>query len=527
MLKMTTIIASLAAASGLALAVEPNVAAPLPLPADAASKTSLTIYSSAQPGAINPDLYRPVPGQPQYGYNQRPPVPGYAVIRSDRTIELAANRQTIKFDDVAAYLDPTTVSFTSLTDPAGTSVLEQNYQFDLVSGEKLLQRFLDKNITVSATRGTQSTQFTGTLLSSGNGQLILREDKTGEIRLVNGVTDIALPKLPDGLITKPTLIWDVSAAKAGPHNVRVAYQTEGITWWADYNLVYTEGENANKGLLDINAWVSILNQSGATYPHATLKLIAGDVHRAPRPQNYAVRTMEAMSDARGGAPDAGFQEKSFFEYHLYTLGRPATIPDNSTKQIELFPGAHNVPCDKIIVYDGAGANIWFDPYNPMLDQGYGVQSNKDVNVYLRFKNDKASGMGMPLPAGRLRVSKVDSADGSLEFIGEDVNRHTPKDEEVLVKLGNAFDVVGERIQADFKIDTNRKTIDETIEIRLRNRKDAPLTVIAQEHMYRWTGWEITKSTIDPKKLDARLVHFPVTLKAGEEAIVRYTVRYKW
>lgn len=490
----------------------------------AETKTGLTIYSSAQPGAISPDLYRPVPGQVGSRFGLGAPIPGYAVVRTDRRIELGAKRQAVRFDDVAAYIDPTTVSFASLTAPDATRVLEQNYQFDLVSTDKLLTRFLGQDIGAVVIRGNTAETTSGTLLSSGAGQLVLQQPDGG-IKVVNQYAELNLPTLPDGLLTKPTLIWDIATDKPGPHDVRVSYQTEGITWWADYNLIFTEGKDANSGVLDVGAWVSILNQSGATFPEATLKLVAGDVHRAPKPETYGARSY-AVSEAMAQRDD-GFAEKSFFEYHLYTLGRPATIPENSTKQIELFPAARGVPCEKVLVYDALGGDMWFDPYNPMMDQGFGVQSRKDVLVYLRFKNDKESGMGMPLPAGRIRVSKADPADRSLEFIGEDVLRHTPRDETVLVKMGNAFDVVGERIQADFRLDTSRKTIDETIQIKVRNRKTEPVTVIVQERMHRWSTWEITKSTIEPKKLDARLVQFPMTLKAGEEGTLRYTVRYTW
>ncbi len=168
-----------------------------------------------------------------------------------------------------------------------------------------------------------------------------------------------------------------------------------------------------------------------------------------------------------------------------------------------------------------------DPSAPMMDASYGTQSKKDVNVYLKFINDKASGMGVPLPAGRIRVSRLDSADGAVEFIGEDVIRHTPRDEQVLIKMGNAFDVVGERVQVDYRLDTGRKTLEETVEVKVRNRKEESVEVIVQERLYRWATWEIRNATVEPVKVDARMVHFPLTLKPGEEGVVRYTVQYKW
>jgi hypothetical protein len=415
------------------------------------------------------------------------------------------------------------VTFTSLTDPAGTQVVEQNYEFDLVNADKLMQRYLDRTITVEQNRGDNITTFTGTLTSTAGG--VILKDANGGVQIINGYSNVRFPELPGGLITKPTLVWDVSADKGGAHRTRVTYQTGGMTWWADYNVIFAEGKNANSGVLDLGAWVSIINQSGGAYPDAKLKLIAGDVHRAAQPA-------EAMADGRFMAKAArqearGFEEKAFFEYHLYTLGHPTTLPDNSTKQIELFPDARGVPCDKVLVYYGLPTGFRGLFPNPVTDRNYGTESNSKVDIYLRFKNAKDNGLGMPLPAGRIRVSKLDPADKSLEFIGEDTIDHTPKDEQVLIKLGNAFDVVGERKQVDFKIDTARDWLEEEIEIKLRNHKDEPVTVIVKENLYRWVNWEIVSKTHDYEKVDARTIQFPVQVKKDGETTVRYRVRYTW
>ena len=299
-----------------------------------------------------------------------------------------------------------------------------------------------------------------------------------------------------------------------------------MTWWADYNIIFAEGEDANSGVLDFGAWVSIVNQSGATYRDAKLKLMAGDVHRAPQPQIRGVRRRAKTFAMAEAAIAPGFEEKAFFEFHLYTLGRPTTLPDNSTKQIELFPAAHGVPCEKVLVYYGQGYRM--PMYGrPMMDRNFGLQSNKKVDVYLRFKNEKEIGMGMPLPAGRIRVSQLDTADGSLEFIGEDVIDHTAKDEEVLIKLGSAFDVVGERVQKDFKADNRRDWIEETIEIKVRNHKDEAVKVIVKESLYRWTNWKITENSHDFEKIDSRTIYFPVTIKKDGEVTISYTVHYSW
>jgi len=486
--------------------------------------TALTIYSTAQPGAIPPELYKP---DTEGGRNSRAyrNVPGYAIVKQEREMQLGAGRTSLRFTDVASEIDPTTVSFASLTDPKGTHVLEQNYEFDLVSTAKLMERYIDRTITVEQAQGDKVATFTGTLLSTGGG-LVLKGDD-GRVQVIGTYSNVQFPELPGGLITRPTLVWDVTTRKPGPHKVRVSYETKATTWWADYNVVFTPGADANSGLLDFGAWVSIVNQSGATYKDAKLKLIAGDVHRAPQPMRPRgdVRMMK-MGIAAAEA-DGGFEEKSFFEYHLYTLGRPATLPDNSTKQIELFPTARAVPCEKIMLYYGLASGYRGVFPNPMTDRNFGVQSNKKIDIYLRFKNEEKIGMGMPLPSGRIRVSQLDTADDSLEFVGEDTIDHTPKDEEVLIKMGSAFDVVGERKQTDFSFDSRRDRIEETIEIKIRNHKEEPVKVIVKENLYRWVNWDITESSHRYDKIDSRTVHFPVEVPKDGEATITYTVRYSW
>jgi hypothetical protein len=485
------------------------------LPAIARAGDALTIYSNARPGAVAPELYR-------HG-NRGQPLPGYAMVRHERELQLARGRNTVRFTDVAALIDPTTVTFESLTDAPGTSVIEQNFQFDLVSTEKLLRKYVDRAITVDQVRGTGVESFAGVLLSTAGGITLRRED--GSIQTLPHNAGVRLPELPGGLITRPTLVWDVAASRAGAHKTRVSYQASGITWWADYNVTYSEGRNANACRLDIGAWVSIINQSGAGYTDAKLKLVAGDVQKvAPPGRVYPAGA--AMRSAAAEDRAQGFQEKAFFEYHLYTLGRPTTLPDNSTKQIELFPVSRRVPCEKTLVYYGAIPAYGFGP-NPVTDRGYGVTTNRKVDVYLGFRNAEQNRMGVPLPAGRIRVNKADPADGTLEFIGEDAIDHTPKNEDVKIRLGSAFDVVGERRQLNFSVDTSRRNMTEEIEVKLRNHKKEPVTVIVKENLYRWVNWQITAKSHDYEKQDARTLHFPVKIAAGGEANVRYTVHYSW
>jgi hypothetical protein len=466
---------------------------------------ALTIYSTGQPTAVG--------GRGGTG------APGYAVVRHERELSLVRGRNELRFTDVAAQIDPTTVAFGSLTDPAGTRVIEQNFQFDLVSTEKLLARFIDREISVERLVGNRIETLEGTLLSAQGGMVLREAD--GSVRTVPYSAGVKLPQLPGGLITRPTLVWDVSAATHGTHRTRVAYQTAGLGWWADYNLTVNESNGCS---LDVGAWVSILNQSGASYPDARIKLVAGDVHRAEFRREHAMPMAARMvSDV---AESAGFEEKSFFEYHLYTLGRSSTLPDNSTKQIELFPVARAVACQKTLVYHGQAGQHY--PHGSVLsDRSYGVAGSSKVDVYLSFRNREDQGLGVPLPAGRVRVSKLDDADGSLEFIGEDRIDHTPKNETLQLKLGSAFDVVGERRQTDFRIDSARNTMTEDIEIKLRNRKDEAVTVVVQENLYRWTNWKIVSASHEWQKRDSRTIHLPVTIAPDGEAVVRYRVRYDW
>ncbi|HET9032217.1 MAG TPA: hypothetical protein VFN25_04855, partial [Dokdonella sp.] len=437
---------------------------------------SLTIYSSAQPGQISTDRLA------NYGGN----LPGYALIRDGRKMKLAAGNGVLRFTDVAKRIDPTTVAFESLTDPAGTRVIEQNYQYDLVNSEKLLERYIGEKIAVDQMRGNEVERISGTLLSAQSGSVILQRD-SGEVLSLSNFSNVSFPSLPGGLITKPTLVWLVNASKAGTHDTRVSYQTQGMTWWSDYNI--TLRESGDQCAMDLSSWVTIVNQSGASYPAAQLKLVAGEVNRAPAAAPNRVMMMKSRGAAVAEEADQGFSESSLFEYHLYTLGRRSDLPDNSTKQLELFPTAVDVACKKQLVFTASpqARGYWSQP---IADQGYGATAEGTVGAYLEFDNKKANQLGVPLPAGRMRVNQA-SADGTLEFIGEDVIKHTPRNEAVRIKLGNSFDVVGERRQTGFTMDSAGKKIDESFEISVRNRKQSSTTVIVREYLYRWSTWTIT------------------------------------
>ncbi len=436
-------------------------------------------------------------------YNQN-----VALVRDRRTITLRSGTNEVRFSDVAAQIDPTSVLFRSLTDPEGTTVLEQNFEYDLVGSQKLLEKYVDEEVALVTEDGTE---YAGTLLA-GRDDIIIR-DRAGNIVVVrrDQVREFTFPRLPEGLITRPTLVWLLNARRAGTQNVEVTYLTNGVTWQADYVMQL----NADDTAADLNGWITLDNRSGATYKEAKLKLVAGDV-------NVVAEKVVAVAEERAvmPTPSPGVEERALFEYRLYDVQRPVTVRDQQTKQIE-FTSAADIPVEKIFVYDGASGLRFYG--TPITEPNYGVFSAPDVNIYLQFENTAEAGLGIPLPAGRVRVYKAD-VDGSLQFIGENRIDHTPKDELVRLRLGNAFDIVGERRQTDFRR-LGKDVIEESYEIRVRNHKDEAVEVRVVEHLFRWSEWEIVRESARHTKLDAGTVEWRLEVPANGEAVLTYTVRY--
>lgn len=479
---------------------------------------SLTVYSSADPAGFDPQRFIM---QQRMGYNPAFAwsVPGFGVVKEVRTIDLRPGLNELRFTDVAAFIDPTTVSFVDLTNPTGTSVLEQNFQFDLVSADKLYEKYVDREVELRVVRDGREVTVTGTVLSVTGGMFIVQSDE-GIQFIPQGSGQLRLPPLPlDGLVTKPTLLWKVRAEEGGRHEVRTTYQTAGLTWRADYNLVLNDDETK----ADLGAWVSLMNLSGVSYTNAQLKLVAGDVQRVQQPQpGYMMRGGAAMEMAM----DAGFEEKAFFEYHLYTLPRRTDVLSNSTQQLMLFPTATDVNVEKVLIYQPTGVYLW-GGNQPNVDAGYGLMGERKVDVFIRFDNARENNLGMPLPAGKVRVYKMDDADGTLEFIGEDLIDHTPREESLRIQVGKSFDMVGERTQTSFNVDTRGRVLTESYTIELRNRKDHAQTVLVREMMSRGRNWELTQNSQPFKKLDASTIEFEVNIPADGTRTVMYTVKYTW
>lgn len=435
-------------------------------------------------------------------YNQ-----GTALVRDRRQFDLRAGVNEIRFRDVAAAIDPTSVLFKSLTDPAGTVVLEQNYEFDLVGAETLLDKYIDQEIEVVTEDGTRHR---GTLLS-GRGSLILQTAE-GEVRVLGDVRQFSFPELPEGLITRPTLVWRLQAEQAGAHDVEVTYLTGGLNWQADYVLLLAADERS----IDLDGWITLTNTSGATYRDAQLKLIAGDLQRLPQP---GLAAQEIPFEEARAAPTPSVEQRDFFEYHLYEIPRPVTVKDKESKQIE-FVSAAGVPAEKFFVYDGLQCRYCSYPGYAVTDPSYGVASNPKVMVMVEFDTEQVEA---DLPRGRVRVYQED-VDGAALLIGEDAIDHTPQGERVRLYVGDAFDLVGERVQTDFRRPSAHR-IEETYEITLRNHKEEAVEIRVVEHLFRWTEWEILEATHEYTKLDSGTIEFRARVPADGETTVRYTVRY--
>ncbi len=432
-------------------------------------------------------------------YNQN-----FGLVREVRTVDLPGGALSLEYGDVASSIQPETVHIRPL-DGGRLDVLEQNYQYDLLSPQKLLEKYVGRTVTVYRTNpvsGIEEAMAAEVL--SVNGGTILR---IGDEITFNVPGRFGFPEVPDNLIAEPTLLWRLDGT-GGRRRVEVSYLTNDLNWRADYVMVL--GENDDEA--DLTGWVTLTNQSGARYDDARLQLVAGDVQRVSNGRGDV--RMKMMADALAAREAPAFSEEAFFEYHLYTLDRPADVGNNEQKQLTLLE-ANGFDVQKRLIFHGASQY-----YRGSYGQ---VASNQKVGVYLDFVNSARSGLGMPLPKGTVRVYKRD-ASGGEQFVGEDLVDHTPRDEKVRIKMGEAFDVVGDRRQMDYTVISSCVS-ESTWRVDLRNHKDEDVDVTLVEPV--GGDWEILSSTLPWTKLDAWTFTFQPRVRAGGEARVEYRVRVRW
>ncbi|HBG27856.1 MAG: hypothetical protein A2Y10_09250 [Planctomycetes bacterium GWF2_41_51] len=426
----------------------------------------------------------------------------FGVVKEQRQMTFDEGLNTIRFTDVASSIDPTSVSFECLSSPGKISILEQNYEYDLVGTSSLLQRYIDKDVTISikGSGADKGQTIVGTLLASKDNNLIIK-DHEGNIKIISesSIENISLKHLPDDLVTKPTLVWLAQSEISGNENCQVAYTTNDISWKADYSAILNENENG----FDFSGWVTIDNKSGTAYRDAKIKLVAGDVRRIVE-QPQPMMEYQMMYKARA-ADAAGFEEKPFMEYHLYTLGRKSTINNNQTKQIEFITPAQNVPANKIYLYERQ-------------------KNSEKIQVKFEFENKQQYGLGIALPKGKVRVFKRDT-DESLEFVGEDEIDHTPKNEKLALYIGDAFDIAVEYKLIESRVE--RRSRWEKHSIELRNRKDSDVLIFVDEKFPAWVNWKIEEATHSYLKKDAATARFTVEVPADKVVTLEYSVNQKW
>jgi hypothetical protein len=426
------------------------------------------------------------------------------LVKDIRLIDLGSGIHELKFMDVAAKIDPTTVHIKSLINGSSLNVLEQNYEYDLLSPQKLLEKFVGQKVQLATINPeTKKEEIVEAILLSTQGGNIFQ---IGNKIHIGHHGRILLSKIPENLIPQPTLIWTLENRLLRPQKLEASYLTSGINWKADYVAVLNKLDT----LIDLTGWVTIDNRSGATYKNALLKLVAGDIHRVKGEMrmDYA-RPMTAAKEV-----GQQFKEESFFEYHLYTLDRKTTIQDNQTKQMTLLD-ANQVPIKKLFIFSGSPQYYYYR---------YDQRSNKQkVGVFLELENTKKNNIGMPLPKGTVRVYKEDK-DGSLQFIGEDRIDHTPKDEKFKIKIGEAFDVVGEKIQIDYK-HLGYNLYEVAFEVSLRNHKKEDIKVLVEEPIPG--DWEMLSNTHPYEKMSAHLIRFQVPVAKDKEEKVKYRIRFRY
>ena len=433
-----------------------------------------------------------------------------ALVRDVRELQFPRGNFRLKFMDIAATVNPATVHFRSLTEPDKVAVLEQNYEYDLLEPAKLLNKYVGKEVTLVRSYmdngTTKHEEIKATLLANNNGPVW----KIGNDIVTGGYSEsYRFPEVPANLYERPTLLMSLENSGSTKQKIESSYLAGNLSWNADYVLTVGRDDKA----ADLDGWVTVINNSGTAFRNARLQLVAGDLNRVPEATRYQAADMVARGAMAKAAPQ--FQQENFSEYHLYSLARRTSVEDKETRQISLLEGT-GVPVEKLFVVNGQ--NFYYhnsqNPGSPLKDP---------VMVFYKFKNEEKAGLGVPLPAGNLRVYQKDSK-GGLLFIGEDHFDHTPKYEFITVKIGNAFDVVSERKQTDYK-SLGSRFWEMEFEITLRNHKDAPITVQVNEPI--GGDWEMLSSTYKSTKTAAFAAQFDVPVKANGVSVLKYRIRAHW
>jgi hypothetical protein len=438
-------------------------------------------------------------------YNQN-----LALIREVKSIILIKGSNTIEIS-TPALIEPESVYFQSLTNPQGCVVLSQNFENNIVNPENLLDRYIGKQITVI----TKNNVYQGELLSAQPGEIIIGENMgKGPLFLINrtDIENIEFSKFPQGFLLKPKLVLNVDNNNSGLQKIEIDYLTTGINWNSNYVAILSKDEKQ----ISLLGWATIDNKSGTSYKNVNIKLVAGQVHLIQQYNQPRVFFGTLQSAAMPASNSVQLQQKPSFEYYIYTLNRKTTIKNNQTKQIS-FLKKLQIPVKKIYTYDGAGYSWYY--YNNWTNQPY----NKNVSVNIKFKNSKANNLGIPLPSGTVRVYKEDK-NGELQFIGEDQINNIPNNETVSLYPGNAFNITGKREITSHKVIASN-IYQDSYKIILKNQKKQQITVNVLEHQFG--QWQIIKSSMPYKKINASTIKFKVTIAPGESSTITYTSEYKF
>ena len=420
---------------------------------------------------------------------------GMGLVRELRSLDLQKGVSTVYLEDIPSKIEPTSLLIES--SKKSFVVLEQNYEYDLIDVSKVLNKSLGQEVTiVHPDLGT----VIGKLLSAGGSNLMLL-DMDDNLQIIPRSDQLKIyfkeySKNKDSFVLRPTLVWKVQSTASGRQKAHISYLSRGLDWQADYVARLNEDDTR----MTLACWVSVNNTSGRSYKNARLKLMAGDINVLSR---YRSKSTERAMPTMVMAADKSFEEKAFFEYHLYTLQRPTDLKNNQVKQIQLFPETDS-----------------------RIKKIYRVESPRwaDVNVLVQFHNKKENNLGIPLPAGTIRLYKSDGDE--LEFIGENRVKHTPKNEKLEIPVGKAFDLVSERkvVKTERPDKRSRKQL---VEYTLRNHKETDVEIEVIETVSSRQEIRVLSSNFKAITDKAGQIRFIVPVKKDSQATLKFEYITKW